>query len=209
MKRKPMREIKPCHYSVISVSVPDEFIQNPIDWLAAQALHYGLTTLLAHADDGVNWGIIEGNRLRISHDAFPQVSPPLRSLTLQQARLFGDQAELLVWKDGYNAWHARVLSDEEEEPNGWCFDEAQLQWGDHLEEEGKGFSLVREGQLGMSQAIPIPAEQIPFGSADNPNPLRLGVRHYLERDEDGELVIVQGRLTGLTVQKERRNEPEA
>jgi CRISPR-associated protein (TIGR03984 family) len=208
MKHKPMRSIQPCRYLSSSVDVPEGFRDDPVGWLAAEAGRHGLTTLLAHADDGVIWGKLEGGKLLLSSKAFPDVSPPLRSLTLQQARLFGPQAELMVWKDGDNAWHARLLSDEEGEPKGWCFDEAQLQWGDHLEEERDGFSLVREGQLGMPHAVPIPAEQIPFGSPSNPNPLRLGVRHYLERDDDGELVIIQGRLTRLWAEgrKEAANE---
>jgi len=175
----------------------EEFADGPVAWLAQQAITYGLTTLLAHADDGVIWGRMVGGRLALSSDAFPKVSPRLRAVTLQQARLFGEQAELLVWRDGDGHWHGRLLDDNGTDLRGWRFDEAQLQWGDHVEAEKDGFTLLAEGQEGLRHAVPLPAGDISF---DPPgwHPLCLRVRHYLERDkEDGILIITQSRLTRL------------
>ena len=50
--------------------------------------------------------------ITLKHDqlvfAFPEVSPKLRAKTLQQARLFGSDAEVLLWRDGDGAWMARA-----------------------------------------------------------------------------------------------------
>lgn len=195
------REIIECSYSITPVEVNAEFADDPTGWLVKKASAHKLTTLLAHADDGVIWGRMVGEQLALSDDVFPEVSPPLRAITLQQARLFGKHAELLVWRDGDGQWRARLLDDTGTEQQGWCFNEPQLQWGDHEEGKKDGFTLVAEGQEGLRHAVPLPAAQIPFDSPkkkdDRWHPLRLGVRHYLERDEDGTLIIAQGRLTRL------------
>lgn len=206
------REIVECDYSITPVEVETGFADTPADWLAKKAVAHGLTTLLAHADDGVIWGRVADGRLALSSNAFPEVSPPLRAVTLQQARLFGEQAELLVWRDGDGEWHARLLDDTGTEQQGWCFDEPQLQWGDHPEGEKDGFTLVAEGQEGLRHAVPLSAAGISFdppGKKRNRcHPLRLGVRHYLERDEGGTLIIVHGRLTGLWAKKRKEGSNE-
>jgi CRISPR-associated protein (TIGR03984 family) len=206
------REIKDHHYSVKPVVVDTEFVRGPASWLVGQAIAHGLTTLLAHADDGVIWGQAVGEQLVLSGHAFPDVSPLLRAVTLQQARLFGERAELLVWRDGNGAWRARLLDDEGMEKSGWCFDETQLQWGDRQEGEKDSFTLVCEGQEGLRHAVPLPAAGIPFDppsrKRDRWHPLRLGVRHYLERDEDGMLVVTQGRLTRLWAEGRKEDTDE-
>ena len=55
--------------------------------------------LLVHADDGVIWGRFDNKgELHLSGKAFPKfVSVKLRVVMLQQARLFGEAGELLVW----------------------------------------------------------------------------------------------------------------
>ena len=107
-----MRKIEKCGYSIRPVTVGAAFEDDASGWLAREASQHRLSTLLAHADDGVIWGRVDKGVLQTSHSAFPQVSPPLRALTLQQARLFGPDAELLVWRDGEGNWQARLLRDE-------------------------------------------------------------------------------------------------
>ena len=198
------RAIVECRYAVEPIrDVDPAFADDPkATWLVRQARAHELTTLLAHADDGVIWGRVIGGQLALSSQAFIDVSPPLRVSTLQQVRLFGKQAELLVWRDGNREWRARLLRDEEGvSDDQWRFDESQLLWGDH--QEGKsvnGFTLVADGQQGLRHAVPLPARDIHFGPSGW-HPLRLKVRHYLARDEDGVLVIVQGRLVELQVEE--------
>ncbi|MBN1657451.1 MAG: TIGR03984 family CRISPR-associated protein [Anaerolineae bacterium] len=194
------RNIVTCDYTIDVISDVAGLATSPGAWLAAQAGTYHLTTLLAHADDGVIWGRMEGGKLITSHDAFDEVSPELRAGTLQQARFFGEDAELLAWRDGDGAWHARLLRDRAIGSGpGWCLDEAHLQWGDHQEEEEeKGFTLVAEGREGLRHAVPLSASAIPFAPEGGYHPLHLGVRHYLTQDQaDGALLITHSRLTGL------------
>ena len=202
------RKIVECGYSITPMEVNNEFADDPAAWLVKKAAAHGLTTLLAHADDGVIWGRMGGEQLALSGNAFPKVSPPLRTITLQQARLFGEHDELLLWRGGDNQWYARLLDDNGTELQGWCFDEPQLQWGDHLEAEEGGFTLVAEGQEGLRYAVPVPADEIPFDRPGNWHPLRLGVRHYLDRDKDGMLIIVQSRLTGLWAEGRKEGSDE-
>jgi CRISPR-associated protein (TIGR03984 family) len=193
-----------CCYAVEPVrDVDPAFADDPkATWLIRHARAHGLTTLLAHADDGVIWGRVASGQLVLSGQAFPDVSPLLRASTLQQVRLFGEQAELLVWRDGDGEWLARLLRDEKDvSDDQWCLDECQLLWGDHEAGESvDGFTLVADGQQGLRHAVPLPARDILFGPPGW-HPLRLKVRHYLARDEDGMLVIVQGRLVELQVEE--------
>ena len=210
------RKICSCHYTVTPVDpMPETFDDDTLRaWFLKQAEDHSLTLLLAHADDGVIWGEMQEGKLALSGEAFPQVSPPLRAKTLQQARLFGLDAEVLLWRDGDGAWHARAIRDEavsdevacdkaDTIDTQWYFDEPQIQWGDHILDVVDGFTLVADGQRGMQHAVPLAGIQ---GCFDEPQgnapgacrPLRLGVRHYLEQQkDDGALVIVQSRLTGL------------
>ena len=198
------REIVECRYAVDPIpDVDPAFADDPRStWLVGQAQAHGLTTLLAHADDGVIWGRVTGGQLALSGRAFPDVSPRLRSSTIQQVRLFGEQAELLIWRDGDGEWCARLLRDEEGvSDDQWRFDESQLLWGDHqVGESVKGFTLVADGQQGLRHAVPLPAQDVHFGPAGW-HPLRLKVRHYLVRDNDGMLVVIQGRLVELQVEE--------
>lgn len=197
------RKIAECRYSITPITVSDDFVRDPATWLTSQAKEHELDALLAHADDGVIWGRIAGETLVLSSSTFPHVSPPLRTLTLQQVRLFGQNAELLVWRDGDCVWQARLLDDRDEDRQGWCFNEEQLLWGDQIEDENLGFTLVTEGQEGLRHAVPLPIKdldlEVPLNEERNRwRYVRLGVRQYLERDEeDGAVTIVQGRLTGL------------
>jgi CRISPR-associated protein (TIGR03984 family) len=167
-------------------------------WLGTQARQHGLTTLLAHADDGLLWGTLQDGQVKLASQAFPERFPPLRSITLRQVWLFGEKAELFIWRTG-GEWRGRVLVDRASNTD-WYFDEAQIEVGDHAEEEHGSFTLVAEGQEGLYHAVPIPLAQIPFtpDRRDRHHPLRLIVRHYLDRVEaDGTVVIAHSRLVRL------------
>lgn len=195
------REIYDCTYSVTPVAVAAAADDLPVSWLVELASCHDLTTLLVHAEDGVIWGRVEDGRLVVAEDLFDDV-PQLRGVTVQQLRLFGAEVELLLWHNGEGAWQARLIKDGGVGHAGWRFDEAQLQWGTDAEAEAGGFTLVADGQQGMRHAVPLRTADIPFDppqrSRDRWHPLRLGVRHYLKKDEaDGRLIITHSRLTGL------------
>jgi len=181
---KPLRKIQPGGYQVTSVATAD--LDDVIAWLLAQAKEHNLTTLLAHADDGVIWGrMTDEGALLTSHDVFGATpSPKLRLETLQQARLFGKRAELLLWrtKDG---WQARLAEDVAE---GEHYEQSQLLWGDRYVDAAAGFTLVEEGRQGLRHAPPVNVPKAEF--TDERRPLRLWVRHYLATDPQTGVVDV-------------------
>jgi CRISPR-associated protein (TIGR03984 family) len=177
-------------HSIRSVAVPDRFIREPVSVLAELAGEHHLRWLLAHADDGVIWGEVRENQLHLSSDVFPFVSPPLRAETLQQARLFGPDAELLLWKSE-DSWQARIIQDASGE-DGEHYEETHLLWGTNVERWQDGFALLREGREGLRHAPPLPQNAHP--------PVRLRVRHYLAYDSDGQAYIAYSRLVGIESQ---------
>lgn len=177
-------------YIVENVLVDDGFATDPKGWFVVQARQRGLRYLLAHADDGVIWGRVDDDDLHTSYGIAP-TSPPLRSSTLQQARLFGPAGELLLWRSD-DGWRARFVADRGESTDDFV-DEAQILWGDTVEKTQDGFTLVREGSQGMRHAVPIAV------TADQlvQRKLRLRVRHYITENDDGEASITLSRLVQL------------
>jgi CRISPR-associated protein (TIGR03984 family) len=188
------REIK-SHPAVVE-SIATDNISNVKDWLRSRAVKYELKWLLAHADDGVIWGKVENRSLLTSDTVAPEVSPPLRAETLQQARLFAEHAELLLWRDGDNLWHARLIrrpADGETPMFTDAIDEPQLLWGTHGEHRDN-FTLLRDGAQGLRHAVPM---ELPLGQNDETEPPRLLVRHYFQDDDNGFTRIVASRLVEL------------
>lgn len=170
------------------------------DWLQAQAIQHRLQWLLAHADDGVIWGKMEHGQLVTSDSVAPEVSPPLRTETLQQARLFAEHAELLLWRDGDHQWHARLIRQPApgESPKFTeAIDEPYLLWGTHGEHRN-GFTLLRDGAQGLRHAVPM---ELPLGVNNETDPPRLMVRHYLQEDPNGFTRIVASRLFDLRLEE--------
>ena len=93
-----IRQIRRMGYQVQTVTVGTAFEKNISAWLVSKAQEHKLTTMLAHADDGVIWGNVKDGQLITSRDAFPEedVSPLLRPLPLQQLRLFGADGYLQI-----------------------------------------------------------------------------------------------------------------
>jgi len=194
-----IRQIDDIQRQVQPVALDATFEDSLADWLVSQAQDHSLITMLAHADDGVIWGRVEQGQLITSRDAFPDqdVSSVLRSLTLRQLRLFGPNAELLLWRaDG--GWRSRLIVDGVGEMVGF-FDEWQILWGTRREAVRDGFTLVADGALGHNHAPPVEIGEDLFASDENRRPVRLQVRHYLETNPDsGLLRVALSRLVGVT-----------
>jgi|FLYL01.1.fsa_nt_gi CRISPR-associated protein (TIGR03984 family) len=197
---REVRSIKPCNARLTSIVPP---ANNDIKrWLEEQTASHNLEFrwLLAHADDGVIWGRVDDRTLKLSSDV-SNVSPPIRSETLQTARLFGANAELLLWRDGDNAWHARLIEDyvqTESITYPEAIDEHHILWGTDPKSRVDDFTLMRDGVEGLAHIVPIPVT----GNYDIHNrPLRLHVRHYLHVSESevdkGFVCIHTSRLVGL------------
>jgi len=180
-------------------------------WLEGKANAHNLNWLLAHLDDGVVWGNRQGGRLVLASEilkkmeqqdniqvkAAYEATPELRLETLQQARLFGKKAELLLWRDGDNQFHARLIKDSDTTNATWldCFDEPQLLWGTHGIPADDKFTLIWDGSQGMHQIVPIKlALDVDSKIVENKFP-KLRVRHYLSHE--GEARVVASRLFGI------------
>jgi len=169
--------------------------------------------LLAHTDGGVVWGHHDpGGAWRLSSDAFPNASPRLAVAAVQQARVFGDADELLLWRtpaglrgrrladlpgsdrsDGDSKGPAQSLTP---------YEQPYVLLADRLlEEPRQGFSLVGDAG-GSRQAVPLTCE--PGWFAGGRWPLALRVRHYLQADSDtGAVRVAASRLAGLVFPRER------
>lgn len=150
--------------------------------------------LLVHCEDGVIWGELrDDGRLHLSSDVFPERELALRWTTLQQARLFGEQAELLLWR-GAQGWRATLHHDAAGDSSE-CIDEQYLLWGDHGHEPQNGFMRVIEGMQGIVHTPPI--DTAPTNEPARTARARLVVRHYLSQDESGLVRIRESRLVQL------------
>lgn len=188
------REIKQIKHEISTKS--SSKLGDPILWLQGQTENAGSgALLLAHADDGVIWGKVENGTLL----TMPEETK-LCAKTLQQARLFNANCEYYVWRDGDGAFHARIITDgkeetkvEQGEPQVEYFDEPQVLWGDRAEPAAHGFTKMSDGAQGLVHYVPI---QVTKARA-NKRPLRLIVRHYLNKDENGFVRVAYSRLVAL------------
>jgi CRISPR-associated protein (TIGR03984 family) len=173
----------------VSVPVPLNNKEDELkNWLSQQAKEHNLRWLLAHADDGVIWGEMrDDNILHLSSEEHPTISPKLRWVTLQQCRLFGNDAELFFWQ-GPKGWHAQLQSDSTGQNHVDYIDEEHLLWGyetkHHTPFSKDGFLCIHEGSMGIVHTPPIQAHPTEKKRA------KLRVRHYLKRDEETGIVRI-------------------
>ena len=131
------RKIKPVVYVVDAKGISDLLAE-----LKTQVETGNYKYLLAHADDGVIWGQVNANKLSLSTDAFPDVSPVLRADTLMELRLFGEKSEWHVWH-GENGWQACIVTEGKGDAKS-AFDEQYILWGTEAHGDAKdGFCPVR------------------------------------------------------------------
>lgn len=158
---------------------------------------------LAHSDDGVTWGRLdeEAGRWRLGHDAFPDVSPPIRVEALQELRVFGAGGEVLIWRsDG--GLRGRLLEDSEpgdstgDDTDPLCpSDELRIVRGDRIREDASdGFTRVTDA-TGAEQVLPLTLAEAKLRRRK----VRLHVRHYWAQNvDDGTVRIAVTRLVKLT-----------
>ena|SRR5205085_5399511 len=169
------------------------------NWLQTHAAAHNLRWMLAHADDGVIWGENRSGQLVTADSVAPNISPSLQAVTLQQARFFSSDAELLLWRDGDNQWHARLIRPPQAEEMPMLIetiDEPQILWGTDARPPPDNFTLMSDGAQGLRHAIPF----VVTGQYDErTRPLRLCVRHYLKETDSGFARIIASRLVDLKV----------
>lgn len=198
------RSVKPiaCHVQHLDTT---DFAADPRTWFQRQPNVGDETWFLAHADDGVIWGRLRDSKLITSDSVFSKISPPLQAITLQQARLFGQYAEVRVWRNGVDFQACRLEDQTDEEAE--AFDERHILWGTQPGRQANGFTLVSDGRQGLRHAVPLNVSKTAFETnGKNSRPLRLLVRHYLSYDEDGQARIVLSRLVEVCM-RGGQNEP--
>lgn len=179
------REIKDTKVSIVTEPFPNGI--DPVEWLQQQAENAHSALLLAHADDGVIWGKVANGALITMPEEVP-----LRTATLQQARLFSAEGEYYVWRDGDGKFHARIIKEGEGTQTEYL-DEVQVLWGDHAEPVANGFMKMSDGAQGLVHYVPIKLQKREYTE----RPLRLIVRHYLSKDEHGFVRVAFSRLVKL------------
>lgn len=191
------RVIKLLSYHVTPLDTTN-FAADPAAWLQRQPDVDNGRWFLAHADDGVIWGQLREGRLMLSSTVFPEVSPTLRAVTLQQARLFGEQAEIRVWREN-NAFSACLLQDHHDQ-GAEAFDEEHILWGTRCVGQKNDFTLMTDGRQGLRHAVPLLVPNNVFDAKERHHPIRLRLRHYLTYDADGQANVSLSRLVALKVE---------
>lgn len=174
-----------------------------VGWLCDYA--DGCAYLLAHTEEGVIWGRFDEDQLVIVADVFPSSTADyagvllarLDVVTLWQCRMFGPDVEVMLWRSE-QGWRARRITDQTD-PERLALTEAQILWGDHAEQRQQGFTLLADGSQGLRHAVPCEIPATAFNNPQNPRPVRLVVRHYLEEDQQtGVSHIAYSRLVDIT-----------
>jgi CRISPR-associated protein (TIGR03984 family) len=163
-------------------------------WIEVQQKKYQLKYLLAHAEDGIIWGRFESGQLVTAEQLWDR-SPGLQPDSLQQCRIFGKNAEVMLWRKE-EGWQARVIQEEQKKIDCLII-EKQMLWGNKIEKRDKGFTLLADGQQGLRHAVPITGISIDPTSKSSPRPVYLHVKHYIEYDHVGIALIRYSRLFDL------------
>lgn len=171
------------------------FQADPAGWFVQQPSVGPKAWLLAYADDGVIWGKLVDGRLRLSSDDFGDVFPPLRAMTLMEARLFGEQSEVRIWRcnEGFRACRLADVDAQET----MAFDESYRLWGTDFVTAKNDFTLVADGEQGIRQALPLTVQKNVFHRGAPYRPMCLHTRRYLDYDEHGQVFVVASRLVAL------------
>jgi CRISPR-associated protein (TIGR03984 family) len=150
----------------------------------------------------VTWGRyeLEQGRWRLSSEVRPELSPKISHGRLQQLRLFGPSAEVLIWRDG-DGLRGRLLV--EDGGSGGCHEalrpteESRILLGDYVVEKlPDEFTHVGD-RAGLQHVLPLAVtnEELQRRQA------RLKVRHYWEEDpETGAVRIAATRLVAVLIE---------
>lgn len=132
--------------------------------------------LLAHCDNAVIWGRAENGVI-----ALP-AGVSLVSARIQEARLFGDLAEVRVWRAGAGFATCRIEDHVGAGPAGEWYDEEYWLWGTQGQPLANGFTQLSDGRQGLTHTVPLVIDKGSFNPERMRRPGRLTVRHYIVYD---------------------------
>lgn len=194
-----MRTPQALSYQSTSLTAPLTESDDLARWFLQQPRVGDMAYLLAFADDGVIWGRLVGETLSLAGQHFPNTSPPLRLLTLQQAHLFGTEGEIRLWRQDAGFAARRIFDQPDTQES--AFDEGQILWGTQVVERKDGFTRLADGRQGLHHVPPLEIPALAFAPAPTLyRPLRLVVRHYLRHDADGRAAVALSRLVTLQLE---------
>lgn len=173
----------------------DSFTTDIPGWFLKQATVGEPGWFLAHAEDGVIWGRLENGALELSSDVYSAISASLREITLWEARLFGANGEIRVWRTD-EGFQARRIFDNQE-TGRTALDEQHHLWGTEKVEAKGNFTVLIDGQEGLRQIVPLAVADRYFPQEGRHRPVILRWRHYVGYDEHGQARIDASRLVGL------------
>ena len=135
---------------------------------------HGVRFALAHADSGLTWGYVDDQRQwKLGSAVDPALCPVPMAKSLHELRLFGNTAEVLIWR-GDNELRGRILADD-----GIVFDFSAplcpLNEGRRLRGE------CREMRDGFKRYVDAGGAQ---HLAPESFPEEFSVRHYFEQDPE-------------------------
>ncbi|MEL6524879.1 MAG: CRISPR-associated protein Csx19 [Chloroflexota bacterium] len=168
--------------------------------------------LFAQALDGVIWGEIRAGKLQTSGQLDANISPQLRLKTLQQLRVFNENYEIKLWRQG-NTWHALKIEDDTKKDKDIDYDaaidEPYLLWGTFgKHDEQSAFTLMEDGVQGMRHILPPIGDDTEhltgeLGRLDRPTIRRayIQVRHYLQENDMGVTSIGLTRFVKIGVEQ--------
>jgi len=172
------------------------------NWFTQQGAAVGSPSwLLAYADDGVIWGKVVGKELITAADVFnlnyPGAFPVLNMEKLQKASLFGEKAEIRVFRKN-DSWIALRIEDNPAAEESDSYDRSYILWGNKVKVRKDGWAWVEDGQLGIHQALPLEIDEgISYRIA------RIDVRYYITYEKDhGQASVAVKRLCKLYTVKE-------
>jgi CRISPR-associated protein (TIGR03984 family) len=153
-----------------------------LEWIEKNA--QGMKYMLAFADDGVIWGRFDGGKALLA----PEISPELHPQTLQRAYLFGETAQILVYKDGQA--FRQLLTNDDDPGNADRIELSYILWGEGGGSSFQdGFTLMVEGRQGLRHMLPLKDVQGKRAA--------LKVRHYVDYDEQNQAYIKYSRLVDV------------
>lgn len=188
------------------LSPESNFADDEGRWLVNCAAEHlgagGACYALIHLDDGVLWGRIDRHRLIVPSQS--NWTPELRSLAVQQCRVFGEKGELFILRESEGRWSGRVVI--EDEAGYEAIDEPQILNGrrvfgdeNHLPPPApSGFTPIFEPDTGIRQIVPVVVTANDFNQDKR---VMLTVRHYLTADDDGQAGFFCSRLKDINVTK--------